>query len=223
VYVYASPMDNLDAFTRDCFHAIIRAREACANPEADVIGRHIDTRDHIDRMIGRALAAGISRYDAYAATYAIVVLADTTLMRDKGAMGRYWREHPLEAHYFADGKRNEDDTFYDRLEDARRNQRLDVVRVYATCMALGYRGRLHGAESERLLSELQALVEPTTWAHGAAPVLPQPRLRDALNPMWLSLAALMISLVIYAVCGASVRAHAAALTGSIDARAQGSE
>lgn len=212
-------MHNLDAFTRDCFHAIIRNREACSLAHPDPERCHSDTRDQIDRMIGRALAAGIPRYDVYAATFALVSLADAMVARDKGPMGQYWRNHTLEPHYFADSHTQA--SFVERLEEARHHQRTDLLRVYATCLALGYRGSMRSDDAEQLLATLQMELQPTVWANGTAPILPQPRLRKALPLYWLSFAACMVGIALYLILGSAIRHDAARVTGAADTAQQG--
>lgn len=212
-------MANLDAFTRDCFHAIIRNREASASTQLNAERCHDDTRDAIDRMIGRALAAGIARYDVYAATFAIVSLADAIATRDKGALGQYWRNHPLEPHYFADSHTQA--TFVERMEEARHTRREDLLRVYVTCMAMGYRGSMRTDDAEALLATLQREVQPAVWATGASPILPQPRLRKPLSPFWLSFAAAMVGIALYLILGSAVRHDASRLTGAVDTTQQG--
>jgi type IV/VI secretion system ImpK/VasF family protein len=210
---------NLDAFTRDCFHAIVRNRQASATTPAESETRHLETRDHIDRMIGRALAAGIPRYDVYAATFAIVSLADAVGTRDRGALGLHWRRHMLEPHYFADSQTQPN--FYERIEEARRTHRHDVLRVYATCLALGYRGRFHAAEAEAILAKLQREVQPGTWSLGEAPVMPQPRLRRPMQLYWVPFAAFIVCLACYTIFSSSIRHRAAMLTGAADSLVQG--
>ena len=208
-------MNILDALTRDCFNSIIALRYAPNTHPADAADAHQHTRDAVDRMMGRAFASGVPQGDVYSAVYALTALADFVATRNKGALGAYWREHLLQVHYF--NEVNEQDGFFERLEQARQAGRGGVMQVYATCLALGFRGRLRAQDAERTQASLQNTVAPSTWKDGETAVLFSPReTRPWQQPHWLVLAALLLGVGLYTILSSSMRGEAAALAGYID-------
>jgi type IV/VI secretion system ImpK/VasF family protein len=211
-------MNTFDALTRDCFDRLIALRQAQREPHADWQIWQGSLRYDIDRMMSRAFAAGAPSRDVYAVCYALASLADAVATRGKSAFARGWATRPLHAHYFG-GEFSQED-FFARLEDARLNNRLGVLHVYATCLALGYRGAVHAADADRALTSLQALLQPPRWVRLPAPVLARRHETGRVSPLWLPAAAVFVCLALYAVCSASIRTDTAAFANTVRAWVQ---
>ena len=208
-------MNILDALTRDCFNSIIALRYAPNTHPAEAAAAHQHTRDAVDRMMGRAFASGVPQSDVYSSVYALTALADSVGTRNKGALGAYWREHLLQVHYF--NEVNDQEGFFERLEDARHAGRGGVLQVYATCLALGFRGRLRANDAERTQASLQSSIAPSSWKEGVTAVLFSPReTRPWQQPYWLVLAALLLGVGLYTILSSAMRGDAAAVAGYID-------
>lgn len=211
-------MNILDALTRDCFNSIIALRDAtCTHPDEAAAAQQ-QMREALDRMMGRAFASGVPHGDVYASVYALTALADSLAVRDKGDLGTYWRDHLLQSHYFNEASEvNEHEGFFERLDRARHAGRGGVIQVYATCLALGFRGRLRTQDAERAQTQLQNMVAPSNWKNGETAVLFSPReTRPWQQPHWLVLAALLLGVGLYTILSSSMRGAAAALAGYID-------
>jgi type IV/VI secretion system ImpK/VasF family protein len=205
-------MNTFDALTRDCFDILIALRRAQREP-GDWQAWQDRVRQAIDQMLSRALAAGAASGDAYAVCYALVSLADAVATRGKGSMAAGWATRPLHVHYF--GSEFSQDDFFARLDDARQHNRLEVLHVYATCLALGYRGAVHAVEADRALGELRALLQPGRWARIEAPVLSRRQQAAPVHPLWVPAAALFLCVALYTVCSASIRTDTAAFASYV--------
>src|SRR5689334_5549870 len=120
-------MYSIDALTRDCFNAILALRRSDTDTPLDAAAAYQEVRQQIDRMMGRALASGMSRQNVHATTYAIVALADEVALQSPTLAGP-WRARPLQAHYF-----NDTDAatgFFQRIEALRSGSSREVLRVY---------------------------------------------------------------------------------------------
>ncbi len=203
-------MLTIDAIMRDCVQAVINIRNLAtsgiASPEASY--KHV--REHVDKMMGKALAAGMPREEVQAMTFAWVSLADHLASKTRGPLCEYWRHQPLQAHYFPGTVRSQ--AFFEHIERARRQKQLAVLRSYALAIALGYRGSLSLLDAEKLLRELVLMVEPQTLQHRSLMGTAMGRhwrLQDA-HLSWVPAGALLASFALYLILS-SVMGHDATI------------
>lgn len=114
-----------------------------------------------------------------AARFALVALIDERAMAPGSAVRLAWLDQPLQLSLFNCASAGEE--FYRRLERWRRPRRAaeaDVLEVFQTCLALGYRGMLAGDAAE---AGRRQLAEQTAAEVLSVRDLPS----DGLSPQWL--------------------------------------
>jgi type IV/VI secretion system ImpK/VasF family protein len=125
-----------------------------------------------------ATRAGHEAEGIEAARFALVALIDERAMAPGSPVRGEWLDRPLQLTLFECCSGGEE--FYRRLERWRRPRRpqdADVLEVFQTCLALGFRGRMAG---EAQTAARRQLAEQT-----AAEVLEQRTLpQDGLSPAW---------------------------------------
>ncbi len=107
----------------------------------------------------RARQADISEQDVTGAKYALVAYIDEMILGSEWqAVKEVWSGNPLQMSYFNDFAAGEE--FFNKLEEYRKNldnpKKVDVLEVYYTCMALGFKGMhadLQGIEKLKTLME----------------------------------------------------------------------
>ena len=201
-------MDRIDDLTADVFNFLIQLRrlDANAQPPPETVLQRLRTL--IDTMGKRAADLGFSREDVLEITYAIVALADEAAIYAGGNLRQFWMQRPLQLQYFNENVAGEN--FFARVMALRQDaRRIDVVRVYYTCLVLGFQGkfRIQGGDAqlqaiiERLASDLQRanLFGPEALSqHGGPP--PGEAVsgsKAALPIVALSVGAVVIALVFY--------------------------
>lgn len=209
-------MQSIDAIMHDCVQAVLNMRNPSMSgmlpPEASY--KHV--REHIDKMMGRALAAGMSRDDVQAMTFAVVSLADHMASKIRGPLADHWRLQPLQAHYFPGTVRSQ--AFFDYIDKARRRNATSVLRAFALALALGYRGTLSPLESEKLLQDLVTLVQPRVGSQRSllgGGRQRKWRVRDA-RLLWLPAGAVLSSGALYLILSSIMRNDATVFMGLID-------
>lgn len=201
-------MDRIDDLTADVFNFLIQLRrlDANAQPPPETVLQRLRTL--IDTMGKRAGDLGLSREDVLEITYAIVALADEAAIFAGGNLRQYWMQRPLALQYFNEAVAGEN--FFNRVNALRQDpRRIDVVRVYYTCLVLGFQGkyRVRGGEAElaavmdQLAGDLSraGLLGPELLSvHGDRPAGEvRTRTRADLPVVGLAAAAVVISLVLY--------------------------
>jgi type IV/VI secretion system ImpK/VasF family protein len=91
--------------------------------------------------------------------YALVAFADEVMQLHSGALKEFWRAHLLQLELYGETRAGEG--FFERLERAKADSRLGVLRVYQLCLIFGFHGIYgqHGElERENLLDELRAVL-----------------------------------------------------------------
>jgi type VI secretion system protein ImpK len=89
------------------------------------------------------------------AQYAIAAFLDEIILSSDWSRREEWSARPLQLEYFNDDMAGEN--FYaklDALRGTKESEELDVLQVYATCLALGFKGKLsdpRSREKPRLL------------------------------------------------------------------------
>ena len=201
-------MDRIDDLTADVFNFLIQLRrlDANAQPPPETVLQRLRTL--IDTMGKRAADLGFSREDVLEITYAIVALADEAAIFAGGNLRQYWMQRPLALQYFNEAVAGEN--FFTRVNALRQDpRRIDAVRVYYTCLVLGFQGkyRVRGGEAElaaimdQLAGDLAraGLTGPELLSiHGDRPAGEiRTRSRADLPIVGLAAAAVVISLVLY--------------------------
>jgi type VI secretion system protein ImpK len=201
-------MDRIDDLTADVFNFLIQLRrlDANAQPPPETVLQRLRTL--IDTMGKRAADLGFSREDVLEITYAIVALADEAAIFAGGALRQFWMQRPLALQYFNEAVAGEN--FFNRVVALRQDpRRVEVVRVYYTCLVLGFQGkyRVRGGEAElaaimdQLAGDLSraGLLGPELLSvHGDRPAGEvRTRTRADLPVVGLAAAAVVISLVLY--------------------------
>jgi type VI secretion system protein ImpK len=200
-------MDRINGVTKDCFNALIQVRQLddATLPPPEVL--HQRLRSFIDGMIARASQAGFPKEDVNDIAYAVVALADEVMLSKPEAVRQYWIPNLLQLHYFQENVAGE--AFFTRLEALRKDpRRAEVLRVYYLALAFGFQGRyrVRGGELE-LLTITEGVGRDLARGRKFESELLSPsgeRPSEALagggrsGPLlWISLAAVGLSLVLY--------------------------
>ncbi len=209
-------MDRIDDLTADVFNFLIQLRrlDANAQPPPETVLQRL--RSLIDTMGKRAADLGFSREDVLEITYAIVALADEAAIYAGGNLRQYWMQRPLQLQYFNENVAGEN--FFARVMALRQDaRRVDVVRVYYTCLVLGFQGkyRVRGGEVElaSLVERVAASLRADSASSQLSPSGARPRdgrsgVQRALPLIGASVAAVVLSLVLYSVLRFSVASSA---------------
>ncbi len=113
-----------------------------------------------------------------AARFALVALIDERAMAPGSAVRQDWLDLPLQLRLFECSSAGEE--FYRRIERWRRPRNeadADVLEVYQTCLALGFRGMMVGEAHE---AARRQLAEQTATEVRGQRQLPE----DGLSPHW---------------------------------------
>ncbi|MEZ4390545.1 MAG: DotU family type IV/VI secretion system protein [Polyangiales bacterium] len=135
-------MDRIDDLTADCFNFLIQLRRLDPAQQPPPESVHQRLRSLIDTMGRRGADLGLSREDILEISYAIIALADEVAIYAGGNLRQYWMSKSLQIQYFNTNTAGED--FFVRVTALRQDpRRIEVVRVYYMCLALGFQGRYH--------------------------------------------------------------------------------
>ena len=111
----------------------------------------------INRMTERARQQQLPPQDLDDVRYATIALADELMLRNPGPLREYWVSRPLQLMFYSENTAGE--VFFNRLQSVLSNpQRRHVLRVYATCLALGFRGKFAVRGGELQLDALMRTV-----------------------------------------------------------------
>jgi type VI secretion system protein ImpK len=202
-------MDRVTEVTESVFNALaqIQRMDPDSTPLPEVIHQQLST--YIDQGMRAASRAGFTQQDVDDMRYALVALTDETVLQKGGPLRDFWLPRLLQMRSFGENVAGE--AFFHRLEAIRRDpQRTDALRVYYLCLLFGFHGqyRVRGGQLEladiieRVREDLVRLkVVPTEL--GLSPHGPRPyeSIADAQRNMllvWVSVAAAVASVVLYA-------------------------
>jgi type VI secretion system protein ImpK len=133
-------MERINEVTKDCFNALIQLR---ALDTASAVSPQLPYQrlmGFIDQLLQKARGARYEEIDVVDMTYAIVALADEVALHKTGAVRDFWIQRPLQLHYFNENLAGEG--FFARLAAVMSDpKRIDVLRVYYTCLLLGFQGQ----------------------------------------------------------------------------------
>jgi len=126
----------------DCFSELIAYALFLAKPEVAEIVPFDKASKDIDGLLERCRIAALERNfeppDYVEAKFAICAWVDEHILCSKWKPGEDWRKHQLQRLHF--NTKNAGVEFFERLERLPDDNKL-VREVYATCLALGFRGR----------------------------------------------------------------------------------
>jgi type VI secretion system protein ImpK len=185
----------------------------------DATAMHARFEDLFRAFESRAIRAGYTENETAAAKYALVAVADESILLSNLPIKDEWLNRPLQMVFFDDFSAGE--TFYEKLDAARTNRTpkaADVLEVFHLCLALGFKGKhgdARGAERRRVLmdalaneiSQVRGIsadspLAPAGLPEGAATV---PRRLGFLasGPIWVVplavIVVLMLMLIVYGV------------------------
>jgi len=137
----------------DLFSLALELRRGAIPDDHDALRRRIDAM--LANLDHSAKDTEIDGESVKSAQYAIVAFLDEILLGADWPGYERWSRRPLQLHYFDDVTAGE--RFYkklDALRGTKEPEKLDALEVYATCLALGFKGKFSGpedAEKPRLL------------------------------------------------------------------------
>lgn len=224
-------MNRISDLTGECFNGIaqLRAADAVLLPPPEAISSRL--RALIDEVLHRGAEAGLSREDTQDVAYALVALADETLLSKPDERIRsYWSLQPLQLHYFRENVAGE--AFFRRLEALRKDpRRKEVLLVYYLALLFGFQGkyRVQGAELE-LMNLTEAVHGELLRGRGRevealspSGERPVERVQGGREPrsvaVYVGAAALALTVVVYVALRWSLGASAAEVIDSLTALA----
>lgn len=142
-------MERINEVTKDCFNALIQFRSLDAASAVSPQLPYQRLCGFIDQMLMNARQAGYEELDVVDMAYAVVALADEIALHKGGSIRDFWMQRPLQLHYFNENLAGEG--FFHRLNAVMSDPgRTDVLRVFYTCLLLGFQGQyaIRGGELE---------------------------------------------------------------------------
>lgn len=142
-------MERINEVTKDCFNALIQFRSL---DSASAVSPQLPYQrlcGFIDQMLTNARQSGYEEVDVVDVAYAVVALADEIALHKGGSIRDFWMQRPLQLHYFNENLAGEG--FFHRLNAVMNDpNRVDVLRVYYTCLLFGFQGQyaIRGGELE---------------------------------------------------------------------------
>jgi type VI secretion system protein ImpK len=142
-------MERINEVTKDCFNALIQFRSLDAASAVSPQMPYQRLCGFIDQMLTNARQSGYEELDVVDMAYAVVALADEIALHKGGSIRDFWMQRPLQLHYFNENLAGEG--FYHRLNAVMNDpNRVDILRVYYTCLLFGFQGQyaIRGGELE---------------------------------------------------------------------------
>ncbi|HVI01867.1 MAG TPA: DotU family type IV/VI secretion system protein [Enhygromyxa sp.] len=142
-------MERINEVTKDCFNALIQFRSLDAASAVSPQLPYQRLCGFIDQMLTNARQAQYEEIDVVDMAYAVVALADEIALHKGGSIRDFWMQRPLQLHYFNENLAGEG--FFHRLNAVMSDPaRVDVLRVFYTCLLLGFQGQfaIRGGELE---------------------------------------------------------------------------
>jgi type VI secretion system protein ImpK len=156
-------MDVFDELTRDCFGAIMQLRRMGEGAVPDPQPLYTRLCGYVDALVQRGRAAQVSQDDLGDLVYAIAALADEVALAIPQAHA-VWMSASLQLRYFNENLAGEN--FFRRLETLRQTPaRYGVLRIYYTCLLLGFQGRFRVRGAEQELEQLTEQVRLDLTRH----------------------------------------------------------
>jgi type VI secretion system protein ImpK len=223
-------MDRVNDITRDVFNALTQIRHleggspGGAQPSPEVL--HGRLRAFIDRMMRRAAEVGFAQQDIQDMSYAVVALADETVLTSAANLRDFWLPRLLQLQYFNENIAG--DNFFVRLQAIRQDpSRAETLKVYYLCLLFGFQGkyRVRGGEVE-LQNLIEALHSELVRAgvirdQALSPYAARPRenlggARRSLPLVILAVSAVVLSIALYVGLRVDVDSKADAVVERIE-------
>jgi type VI secretion system protein ImpK len=225
-------MQQVDEIIAPCLDAVRQIQHADPQRLPDAEHVHKQLSAIIDQIGPRAAAIGFSDRAIDDVRYALVALADEIALLKGGGLREYWVQRPLQMHYYNENIAGE--RFFDRLEEIQRDpQRRQTLRVYYLCLLLGFQGqyRVRGGEltladivdgvKNDLMGHTGSREEEPLSPHGARPYEAVTDIRRNLLLLWIAVAGVMASLLLFIVLRLRVSQQASDLVERITALVSG--
>lgn len=200
-------MDRVNEVTKEVFNALAQIRRADdrSQPMPEMLYQRM--RSFVDRAMRRASELGFQQQDVQDIGYALVALTDELVMSKGGELRDYWLPRSLQLQLFNTNVAGE--AFFNNLQNLRHDpSRMEVLKVYYLCLLFGFQGqyRVRGGEIE-LASIIEDIGSALTRAgmigeaqlapHAARPQENLGGARSHMPLVWISIAAVVVSLGIY--------------------------
>ena len=219
-------MDRVNEVTKEVFNALAQIRRADerSQPMPEMLYQRM--RSFVDRAMRRASEVGFGQKDVEDIGYALVALTDEVVMSKGGELRDYWLPRSLQLQIFNTNVAGEG--FFTKLQEVRQDpSRMEVLEVYYLCLLFGFQGqyRVRGGEIElaSIVDEVgtaltrAGMVGDTTLApHAARPQESLGGVRSHLPLVWISIAAVLVSVGIYVALQWSVSDQADELVEQIE-------
>lgn len=200
-------MDRVNEVTKEVFNALAQIRRADerSQPMPEMLYQRM--RSFLDRAMRRASEVGFSQQDVQDIGYALVGLTDELVMSKGGELRDYWLPRSLQLQLFNTNVAGEG--FFNNLQNLRHDpSRMEVLKVYYLCLLFGFQGqyRVRGGEIElasiiedvgSTLTRAGMIGETQLAPHAARPQENLGGVRSHMPLVWISLAAVVVSLGIY--------------------------
>ncbi|MBZ0115859.1 MAG: DotU family type IV/VI secretion system protein [Sandaracinaceae bacterium] len=200
-------MDRVNEVTKEVFNALAQIRRADerSQPMPEMLYQRM--RSFVDRAMRRASELGFNQQDVQDIGYALVGLTDELVMSKGGELRDYWLPRSLQLQLFNTNVAGEG--FFNNLKNLRHDpSRLEVLKVYYLCLLFGFQGqyRIRGGEIElasitedigSALTRAGLIGEVPLAPHAARPQEALGGARSHMPLVWISVAAVVLSLVLY--------------------------
>lgn len=220
-------MNRLQEVVKDCLDAVVQLRstDPAALPAPELL--HHRLQAFVEEMLRRAADEGFSHEDAQDIAYAVVAFIDEVALTKGNAVRQHWQTGPLQMHFFNENVAG--DGFFARLKELRGDSnRAEVLHAYYLCLTLGFQGRyrVRGGELE-LATILDALAkelgrrrehdEETLSPSGERPPESLVSVKKIGPVLWLSAAAVVFAVVVYAGLWVGLNVSVSSAAGQIQA------
>ena len=200
-------MDRVNEVTKEVFNALAQIRRADerSQPMPEMLYQRM--RSFVDRAMRRASELGFAQQDVQDIGYALVALTDELVMSKGGELRDYWLPRSLQLQLFNTNVAGEG--FFQKLQTLRQDRsRMEVLKVYYLCLLFGFQGqyRVRGGEIELAsivesvgtdLQSVGMIGETNLAPHAARPQESLGGVRSHMPLVWISVAAVVVSLGIY--------------------------
>lgn len=200
-------MDRVNEVTKEVFNALAQIRRADerSQPMPEMLYQRM--RSFVDRAMRRASELGFAQQDVQDIGYALVGLTDELVMSKGGELRDYWLPRSLQLQLFNTNIAGE--AFFEKLTNLRHDpSRMEVLKVYYLCLLFGFQGkyRVRGGEIElasivedvgSALSRAGMIGDAILAPHAARPAENLGGVRSHMPLVWISVAAVVVSLGIY--------------------------
>jgi len=171
-------VENLPDVAADLFSFALQLRKMGDPGDPEAFRMKLD--ELFKAFMSRAKQLEIADTNAELAKYAIVAFIDEMILTSNWPLRDVWSSRPLQLEYFNDF--NAGEVFYEKLETLRGTddpKKLEVLEIYFTCLALGFKGKhVDLAGMEKLKTLMEGISKDLRKWHGKGV--------EGLSPNWKS-------------------------------------